>query len=132
MHIPDRLKIRGGTQKYILKKAVEDLLPPEIIYRKKMGFPTPIRQWLRDARAEPLYAAIQDRQGFLGSFLNLTEVDDLVTRHRSGVEDATDRIWRLINLQLWGDLFLTGKRERWWNGILPAALQEPEVLHSTL
>jgi asparagine synthase (glutamine-hydrolysing) len=121
MHIPDRLKIRGGEQKYILKKAVEDLLPREIIYRKKMGFPTPIRQWLRDPRADPLYSAIQDRQGFLASLLNLDEVDGLIARHRAGVEDATDRIWRLINLQVWGDLFLTGKRERWL---------EPEVLHS--
>ena len=68
MHMPDRLKIRGGEQKYILKKAVEDLLPREIIYRKKMGFPTPMRQWLRDRRAEPLYAAIQDRNGFLASY----------------------------------------------------------------
>jgi asparagine synthase (glutamine-hydrolysing) len=93
-----------------------------------MGFPTPIRQWLRDARAEPLYTAIQDRQAFLASFLNLKELDSLITRHRSGLEDATDRIWRLINLQLWGDLFLTGKRERWWDGILPAAVAEPEVL----
>src|SRR6202022_420969 len=41
--IPGRLKIRGGTQKYILKKAVEDLLPRDTTYRKKMRFPTPLR-----------------------------------------------------------------------------------------
>ncbi len=35
----------GGTGKYILKRAVEDLLPREVIYRKKMGFPTPLRRW---------------------------------------------------------------------------------------
>jgi hypothetical protein len=34
------------------------------------------------------------------------------------MEDATDRLWRLLNLQLWGDVFLTGKRDRWWNGAL--------------
>ena len=38
----------AAKQKYILKKAVEDLLPPEIIHRKKMGFPTPMRQWLME------------------------------------------------------------------------------------
>jgi asparagine synthase (glutamine-hydrolysing) len=116
--IPDRLKIHGGTQKYILKKAVEDLLPQSITYRKKMGFPTPLRQWLLDPRAAPLYAALQEPDGFLASLLDLREVEGLIQRHRSGVEDATDRIWRLVNLQLWGDLFLTGKRERWWNGLL--------------
>ena len=56
--IPDRLKIRGRTQKYILKAAVSDLLPRGIVHRKKMGFPTPLARWLRDPRAEPLYAAL--------------------------------------------------------------------------
>ena len=56
--VPDSLKIRGGVGKYILKKAVEDLLPSEIIYRKKMGFPTPLSQWLLDARAQPLYSLL--------------------------------------------------------------------------
>src|SRR5579864_7588165 len=114
--IPDRLKINGSTQKHILKKAVEDLLPQSIIYRKKMGFPTPIRRWLLDPKAEPLYAALKSREGFLASYLDLREVESLIDRHRSGFEDATDRIWRLLNLQLWGDLFITGRREQWWNG----------------
>ena len=115
--IPDTLKIRGKTQKYILKKAVEGILPHDIIYRKKMGFPTPLRQWLLDPRADALYAALRDRDGFVASYLDLREVESLIHRHRSGFEDATDRIWRLINLELWGDLFFTGRRERWWNGI---------------
>jgi len=109
--IPDRLKIRGATQKYILKKAVEDLLPHDIIYRKKMGFPTPLRGWLMDPRAEPLYAAIRSPAGLLASLLDMQEVGALIDRHRAGFEDATDRIWRLLNLQLWGDLFLTNRAQ---------------------
>jgi asparagine synthase (glutamine-hydrolysing) len=123
--IPDRLKIRGGNQKYVLKKAVKGLLPHDIIYRKKMGFPTPLRDWLLDARAEPLYAAIRSPDGLLASLLDMREVDALISRHRSGFEDATDRIWRLLNLQLWGDLFLTGRKDRWWNGV---STQEPVSL----
>ena len=118
MRVPGHLKIHGRTQKYLLKKAVEDLLPPEIVYRKKMGFPTPLRQWLLDARAETLFSALRDRDGFLAPYLNLDAVDALIEGQRSGRHDATDRIWRLLNLQIWGDLFLTGKRGRWWPGIL--------------
>jgi asparagine synthase (glutamine-hydrolysing) len=132
MHIPDGLKIRHGTQKYILKRAVEDLLPRDIIYRKKMGFPTPIRQWLLDQRAEPLYQALTARDGFLAEYLDVEQVKSLIARHRAGTEDATDRVWRLINLQLWGDLFLTGRRERWWNGILPSTAEAREVLPSAV
>jgi asparagine synthase (glutamine-hydrolysing) len=109
--IPDGLKIRGRTQKYILKEAVRDLLPRNIVHRKKMGFPTPLHQWLLDPRAEPLYAALRSRDGLLAAYLDRRELEALIHRHRSGHEDATDRIWRLINLQLWGDLFLTGRRE---------------------
>ena len=115
--VPDHFKIRSGTQKYILKKAVEDLVPKDVIYRKKMGFPTPLRQWLREPRAEPLFAALTDRDGFLASYVDREQVARLLERQRSGAEDCTDRIWRLLNLQLWGDLFITGKRSRWWDGV---------------
>src|SRR5262249_32844518 len=62
--IPDALKIKGTTQKYILKKAVKDLLPDEIIHRKKMGFPTPLKQWLRDERAGAQFQTLLDRKNF--------------------------------------------------------------------
>ncbi len=117
--IPDSLKIRGKTQKYILKRAVEDLLPNEIIYRKKMGFPTPVRQWLLDDRAKPLYDALTSPSGFLGSIVERQALERLIARHLGREEDATDRLWRLLNLQLWGDVFLTGGRERWREDLLP-------------
>ena len=108
MRIPDNLKIRGGCQKYILKKAVEDLLPHEIIHRKKMGFPTPLRQWLLDPRAESLYRVLGSPDSFLASCIDRAALRSLLDRHRSGLEDATDRIWSLLNLQIWGDVFITG------------------------
>jgi len=110
MSMPDHLKIRGVTQKYVLKKAVEDLLPPEIIYRKKMGFPTPIRKWLMDARSAPRIATLSASDGLLAAYIDRGELDRLVEGHRAGLIDATDRIWRLLNLQIWGDVFITGKR----------------------
>jgi len=117
--IPDNLKIHGASQKYVLKRAVEDLLPHDIVYRQKMGFPTPLRQWLLTRQAEPLYAALLDPNGFVASFLQVAEVETLIRRHRARVEDGADRIWRLLNLQIWADIFLTGRRSRWWDGILP-------------
>jgi asparagine synthase (glutamine-hydrolysing) len=116
--VPDGLKIRDGEGKYILKRAVEDLLPREIIYRKKMGFPTPLRQWMLDARSAPLDKLLLSPKGVLAQYLDLRAVADLLDRQRGGVEDATDRIWRLLNLQMWGDLFLTGDRDRYEAGVL--------------
>jgi asparagine synthase (glutamine-hydrolysing) len=110
--IPDRLKICGRTQKHILKAAVSDLLPRGIVHRKKMGFPTPLARWLRDPRAMPLYTRLRAPDGLLAAHLDLRQVDALIASHRSGREDATDRIWRLLNLQIWGDLFITGRRQQ--------------------
>lgn len=108
--VPEDLKIRRGMGKYVFKRAVEDLLPRDIIYRKKMGFPTPLRQWLREPNAGQLFALIRDREGLLASYLDFRVLDGLLERHQAGQVDATDRIWRLLNLQIWGDIFLTGKR----------------------
>jgi asparagine synthase (glutamine-hydrolysing) len=118
VNIPAHLKIRGKEQKYILKKAVEDLLPREIVYRRKMGFPTPVRQWLLDPKADALYRILTSPDSFLASYLNVSELRALIHRHRSGVEDATDRIWSLLNLQVWGDVFITGRRDRWQDGLI--------------
>jgi asparagine synthase (glutamine-hydrolysing) len=107
--VPDRMKLRGGVGKYILKRAVEDILPHDIVYRKKMGFPTPLRQWLMDPGADALLAQLQDRDGLLASYIDFTYLNDLLVRHKSGLEDATDRIWRLLNLQLWGNIFITSR-----------------------
>jgi asparagine synthase (glutamine-hydrolysing) len=106
--VPASMKVRGREQKYILKKAVEDLLPADIIYRKKMGFPTPIRDWCSTADS-PAITALRAREGLVDSIMDRAELDGLLARHLAGTEDATDRIWRLVNLQMWGDIFLTGK-----------------------
>jgi asparagine synthase (glutamine-hydrolysing) len=123
--VPDSLKIRGGVGKFILKEAVGDLLPPEIIHRKKMGFPTPLRQWLLDPRAQPLYSLLASRDSLLASLVDSKALSMLVDRHRGGLHDATDRIWRLLNLQLWGDVFLLGRREHWREELLtgPATIK---------
>lgn len=118
--VPDHLKLRGGEGKYIVKKAVEDLLPADIIYRRKMGFPTPLRQWLADPRADRLFSVLTERDGLLAAYLDRARIEALIERQKSGRYDATDRLWRLLNLQLWGDLFLTGRREERWSGLLGA------------
>ena len=86
-----------------------------------MGFPTPLRQWLLDPRADPLFDTLRSRDGLLAGYINAAELNILLDRQRSGLEDATDRIWRLLTLQLWGDMFLTGKREPQWEGLMAAA-----------
>jgi asparagine synthase (glutamine-hydrolysing) len=125
--VPDHLKIHNREGKYILKRAVEDLLPDEIIYRKKMGFPTPLREWLLDSRSETLFALLLDRKRLLAEYVDLNYVQTLIGRQRSRTEDATDRLWRLLNLQLWGDLYLYGRRDEHWDGLFRPAVAQTVV-----
>lgn len=107
--VPAHLKIRDGKGKYILRKAVENLLPPTTLTRQKLGFPTPIKNWLLDPRADALYKKLQEPNGFIASYLDMSRVKSLIEQHRSQTIDATDRIWRLLNLQYWGEIFLSGR-----------------------
>jgi len=69
-----------------------------------------MRNWLMDARSAPLIDSLAASDGLLAPYVNRGELDLLIARHRAGSIDATDRIWRLMNLQIWGDIFISGKR----------------------
>ena len=73
-----------------------------------------------EPRAKTVYDTLTDSSGFLASIVDKEALENLISRHLHREEDATDRLWRLLNLQLWGDLFLTGRPERWWKGMMPA------------
>ncbi|MSV35353.1 MAG: asparagine synthase [Bryobacterales bacterium] len=109
--VPASLKLRGANGKYLIKRVAESLLPHPIVHRKKMGFPTPLRLWLRDARVQPLLDRLTDRNGFLASVVDASAVRTLLERHRSGQLDGTDRLWRLLNLHLWGEVFIAKRRD---------------------
>jgi asparagine synthase (glutamine-hydrolysing) len=113
MSVPDHLKIHRGVQKYIFKEAVSDLLPAGIVHRKKMGFPTPLRQWLREPAALPLLDSLMEPEGLLASYCDREAIRRLTADHIAGSHDYTDRIWSLLNLQIWGDIFITGRDRRW-------------------
>lgn len=107
--VPGHLKLRGKG-KYIMKQAASAWLPDSVIYRKKKGFPTPLRAWLRDPAAAPLYERLLRPNTLLAEYTRPEALRALCDRHRNGVEDATDRIWRLLNLQIWADSLLNRDR----------------------
>jgi asparagine synthase (glutamine-hydrolysing) len=107
--VPGRLKLKDRVGKHIVKEAVADLLPASIIHRKKMGFPTPLKAWLAGPAAAQALASLDAKDGLLADYVDMKAVRELVDRHRAGLEDATDRIWRLINLQIWGEVCLRGR-----------------------
>jgi asparagine synthase (glutamine-hydrolysing) len=99
--IPAKYAIDGLAGKFILKSAVEDLLPREIIHRKKMGFPTPWAYWLGGPQLDQLERLLLEPRTVQRGLFRPEVVKELFAEHRAGVRDHGNRIWRLLNLEIW-------------------------------
>jgi asparagine synthase (glutamine-hydrolysing) len=100
-NIPQNLQLGGFAGKRILKKAVEDLLPHSILYRPKLGFPTPWSRWLAGPQLDVIRKLLLEPRSTERQLFQRSAVERLFEEHRSGYRDHYDRIWRLLNLELW-------------------------------
>ncbi|MGE5624337.1 MAG: asparagine synthase (glutamine-hydrolyzing) [Bacillota bacterium] len=119
--IPGKHKLQGWRTKAVLRAAVQDLLPEEILTRRKMGFPVPVGQWLRDRYAGLLDELVVGPRALDRGLFNAAMLRQLVTEHRSGTSDHGDRLWLLMNLEMWQRLFLEGEAPE---AVLGDSLQE--------
>jgi len=104
--IPAPLKTRGLSGKMVLKRAVEDLLPKEILLRRKMGFPTPWRGWLNGPQLDVIEALLLEPCSLDRGLFRQEALRRLFAEHRARQADHGDKIWRLLNLELWHRMFL--------------------------
>jgi asparagine synthase (glutamine-hydrolysing) len=104
--IPTSFALKGLEGKSILKSAVEDLLPHSIIYRKKMGFPTPWSQWLAGDQLQELENLLLEQRSIQRNLFQPDAVRRIFAEHRSRTRDNSNRIWRLLNLELWFRVFV--------------------------
>ena len=105
MRIPSRLKLRYLSGKYLLRRAMEGRLPSEVLHRTKMGFPTPLKPWLRYQLFDRAAKILTDGRLADRKILDANYVRDLLQAHRTGRVDATDAVWRLLNFELWNRVF---------------------------
>ena len=106
--LPVEAKLRGLTTKWLLREAMRGQLPPEILSRKKMGFPVPFGAWMRHPHA----AVVQEfvlgpRARARGIFLP-DALAALVADHARGA-DHSERLWALVNFEIWQRIFLDGE-----------------------
>jgi asparagine synthase (glutamine-hydrolysing) len=106
VRLPSRLKIKGLKRKYILKKAVESILPREVIYRKKAGFGAPIRSWLRGELRPMIDDLLSDETITKRALFKPAAVRSLIGDFDSGKEDLSLHLFQLLTLELWHREFL--------------------------
>lgn len=107
--IPAAHEIKGMAGKFILKEAVADLLPHDIVYRKKMGFPTPWAYWLGGPQLEEIERLLFEPRTQERRLFQPEGIRNIFAEHRAGHRDHGNRIWRLLNLELWQRVCLDGE-----------------------
>jgi asparagine synthase (glutamine-hydrolysing) len=107
--LPERMKLRGATTKYILRESMKNLLPAEILARPKMGFPVPIGSWFRGEYAPVVQEYLLSERALGRGIFDPAFVHSLVQRHQAG-EDHAERLWALVNFEIWQREFFDDDR----------------------
>jgi asparagine synthase (glutamine-hydrolysing) len=110
--LPERLKLRGWTTKYVLRKSMRGILPEAILSRPKMGFPVPIGAWFRGAYSSVIDEYVLSERAMNRGFFNPDFVRELVRRHQRGGEDHSERLWAFVNFEIWQRQFFDGEHAR--------------------
>jgi asparagine synthase (glutamine-hydrolysing) len=106
--MPAHFKVRGWRTKVTLREAVRDLLPREILTRRKMGFPVPVGHWLRGQFWPVVEDLVLGPRALQRGFFDPISLKRLAMEHRQGLREHGDRLWLLLNLELWQRIFLDG------------------------
>jgi len=107
--LPAETKLRGWRTKAILREALRDLIPPQILTRRKMGFPTPVGSWLKRQFAPLVEEFVSGPRAAGRGLFNADVVKGMVEEHRFGRIPQGTRLWLLMNLEIWHRIFIDGE-----------------------
>ncbi|HEV2829033.1 MAG TPA: asparagine synthase (glutamine-hydrolyzing) [Pyrinomonadaceae bacterium] len=106
MSLPVELKIKGSSGKDILKRALEKVLPEDLLYRPKRGFGAPVRDWFRGESGAELSSLIMNSSMRLRKLFDYDFIARLVDEHQRGARDWSFHLWALLNVSLWYDRWI--------------------------
>lgn len=104
--MPSRFKVRGGQTKWILRKALGNLLPPPLLTKPKQGFEVPVDAWLRGSVGDLFRETALDKNSPVASILDLSVVQGLFERHQAGRQRNGQALWSILVLTKWAERFM--------------------------
>lgn len=99
--LPDRLKVRGGVGKWIVRRWANELLPPETVGRKKWGFRVPLDLWFRGPLRPMLSDYVSSSRSLSSTYGDRSAIDRLIERHVTAEVDADIALWTLLSVEIW-------------------------------
>ncbi|MBV9227978.1 MAG: asparagine synthase (glutamine-hydrolyzing), partial [Chloroflexi bacterium] len=106
--LPPTLRLRGISGKYLLKRAMQDVLPAQVIHRSKLGFNIPYKNWLRNELRDLMFDALSPQRLRQQGFFNPSYVQLLMHQHVAETHDHAHKLWPLLMFQLWAERYLAG------------------------
>ena len=103
--LPSNVKVRSGQTKWVLKEVARRYLPPEIVDRTKVGFRVPLDAWFRGSLRDSVRDRLTGPGSFVAETFDRAAVTDLLDRHDSGSYNEDIRIWTLMSLEVWHEVF---------------------------
>ncbi len=104
--VPPEQRVQGHATKVALRRAMELIVPPHVLNRKKLGFPVPIRHYLKDGSYDWARNIITTSQ--TERYIDPAAVVAMLDAHRAGEADHSRTIWTVLVFQLWHEIFVTG------------------------
>jgi asparagine synthase (glutamine-hydrolysing) len=109
MQIPGGQRMRRWQTKVVLREALRDLVPQAVLTRPKMGFPVPFGSWMRGAFRSTLAEYVLSDRAMDRKFFQPDTIRRLVDEHVCGTRSHADRLWLLVNLELWQRMAVDGE-----------------------
>jgi len=106
MGLPRNLKVKGTSGKHILKRALESVLPADVLYKPKRGFGAPINEWFRGPEGEGLVKQLMSSSIRERNFFDYSFIQRMADEHARGTRDWSANLWCLLNLSLWYDRWI--------------------------
>jgi len=105
-NIPPSMKIRGGVTKWIMREAMKELLPEEVLHQPKASFGAPVGYWLSGELKEMTDDLLSERRLRDRGWLNPKLVSRMISEHRKGTHDWALQLWQFLTLEIWAQQFI--------------------------
>ncbi|MGJ7442291.1 asparagine synthase (glutamine-hydrolyzing) [Aquipuribacter sp. MA13-6] len=99
--LPDDMRVRGGSGKWLVKMVAERYLPRSVVHRRKVGFKVPLDAWFRSGLSETVRDLLLDGSSFVARTLDRDVVRAVVASHETGRRNEEARLWTLMSLEMW-------------------------------
>jgi asparagine synthase (glutamine-hydrolysing) len=104
--LPTNMKIHGRQLKYLLRKVAQRYIPPEVVRLPKQGFGFPVGRWMRSDLKKLVISRLANSRFVDAGVFRRDYLQRIVHEHMNGTRDHSYRLWLLLSLEIWHDIYL--------------------------